>query len=494
MPALDASLSEEDDASDGNARADAQSSAAAAATGPAAAVGAAQGAEHAGPQPVSASLAAQPDASKAPTLRPPPSAPSAGASVAHATLRMGSPSSLPAPDSSASNSPPPVPRLPGIPLDERDARDYRSLGFTSVVRHLSLRGWLRWIQSNECDATLRVRTRDGGSGCIWCSAGKVVDAEWSALSGAIHRAQTFSGEPALMELLRLESGSVSIDFDPVERPRRIARMTLPLELESQPAAPQALEPPAPEPRAPAPARGLSRSEYLAGGLLLAAFVLLAFAFGRQRGAGDDAQAMVVEPRRAQETQALLPPPQRKGSPSAAAEPKDLSLIRFATLEVEPAGAEIWLDHSLLGLGRVELAPLLDGDLHELRFVAAGRAPRSLYFVGSPPSGRVVLEQAEPGTSQAPAAGAAEPAIGDELSAPSAPQGAGAERSEASPAESAARAAPRAAPRRRVAPVAAAHPASPARSEGAAGGKETPGKKAPQIQLIEAHTPRVQVLD
>jgi hypothetical protein len=414
---------------------------------------------------------------------------------------MGSPSRPPAPGSSPSNTAPTVPRLPGVPLDQRSVREYRGLGFTSVVRHLSLRGWLRWIQSNQCDATLRVRTRDGGSGCIWCSAGKVVDAEWSTRSSATHRAPTCSGEPALMELLRLESGSVSIDFDPVERPRRIARMTLPLEEERKLPAPALPAPASPEPPAPvlptAPPRRPSRTEYVAGALLVGAFVLLAFAFGRRRS--DDAQAMVVEPRRAQETQALLPLPVQKAAPrapGAAPESRDLSLIPFATLEVEPARAEIWLDHSRLGLGRVELAPLLDGELHELRFVAEGRAPRSLYFVGSPPSGRVVLEQAEPGTSPAGSAAGPVEAAGDAPALePPALEGAEVEGSEAARrAESAAHAAPRVAPRRRPVPAAARSAPAPARTEAAAGGKATLSKKTPQIQLIEAHTPRVQVLE
>jgi hypothetical protein len=449
-----------------------------------------------------------------------------GTNVAQATLRIGSPlagSPSPAgasPVSSALHSAPTVPRLVGIPLEERSRREYRGLGFTSVVRHLSLRGWLRWIQSNQCDATLRVRTRDGGSGCIWCSAGKVVDAEWNTLAAVPSGAATFAGEPALMELLRLESGSVSIDFDPVDRPRRIARMTLPLEespLEESPLDGPALEQPPleaglvlpeatrPEPsavalREPPRARRILRTEYFAGGILLAAFALLAFAFGRQRATSDD--ALVIESRRTQETQALLPPPSAQKAPpsvpSAAPEPKDLSLIRFATLEVEPARAEIWLDHSLLGLGHVELAPLLDGELHELRFVAAGRAPRSLYFMGSPPSGRVVLEQAEPGAGEAAAPG--EP-LEPELRERPAPEPALQQRNEDEHVEALPRAEPapravRAAARRRPAPVAAASSSAspPARAESAASAKTSPAKKAPQIQLIEARTPRVQVLE
>jgi len=466
------------------------------------------------PPAVLSSGSASADASTAPTLRPPPSAVHT-TNVAQATLRMGTPPlGSPPPGTPSLTSPAPtVPRPAGIPLEERGRREYRGLGFTSVVRHLSLRGWLRWIQSNECDATLRVRTRDGGSGCIWCSSGKVVDAEWNAMTGASARAATFSGEPGLVELLRLESGSVSIDFDPVDRPRRIARMTLPLEEELGPPAAVPPEPPAavlpePPPAAVPRALRLSRTEYFSGGILLGAFVLLAFAFGRQRAAGDDAQGMVVEGRREQETQALLPPPSlQKSAPraqSASPEPADLSLIRFATLEVEPARAEIWLDHSLLGLGHVELAPLIDGELHELRFVAEGRAPRSLYFVGSPPSGRVVLEQAEPAVSTAASRGdTAGPVVSDPaVPAPAAPRGSEAEQSPASPrAEPSPRVAVRAAPRRRSAAVASAAaanppslPAAPARSEAASSAKAMPNKKSPQIQLIEVHTPRVQVLD
>jgi hypothetical protein len=269
--------------------------------------------------------------------------------------------------------------------------------------------------------------------------------------------------------------------------------TLPLE--------QVPERPAPALRAASRPRRPLRIEYAAGGILLGAFVLLAFAFGRQRAASDDGQGMVLESRRAQETQALLPPPAlHKAPPSAAAEPKDLSLIRFATLEVEPAQAEIWLDHSLLGLGHVELAPLLDGELHELRFVAAGRATRSLYFVGSPPSGRVVLEQAAPGAAPAapPGSNTAEPtAAGARSLEPPAPPASEAEQGAVSPrVEIAPRAPQRSASRRRSAAAAGAPVTSPApaRSDASPNAKMTATKKAPQIQLIEARTPRVQVLD
>src|SRR4029079_12451477 len=61
--------------------------------------------------------------------------------------------------------------------------------------------------------------------------------------------------------------------------------------------------------------------------------------------------------------------------------------------------EIWLDQALVGLGRLELAPIPDGALHELRFVSAGYETRSLYFVGTPPSGRVLLERAAQSPAQ-----------------------------------------------------------------------------------------------
>jgi hypothetical protein len=112
---------------------------------------------------------------------------------------------------------------------------------------------------------------------------------------------------------------------------------------------------------------------------------------------------------------------------------------------------------------------------------------------------VVLEQAEPGAS--PAAAPSEPLdpeLGQQPPEPAVLQRDEGEHVEALPRAEPAPRAVRAAPRRRAAPVAAASssasPAASARAESAASAKTSPTKKAPQIQLIEAHTPRVQVLE
>jgi hypothetical protein len=442
-------------------------------------------------------LDAPSDASSAPTIRPPPG-PASSSSLAVSADRRGT-------------------------------------GFTSVIRHLSLRGWLRWIHSNQCDATLRVRARDGGNGIIWCSAGTIVDAEWGSVVA----------EGAVQQMLRLGSGSVSIDFDPVDRAPRVTRPTHellhPLQAgavlgESRRATERhwnpsmqepAFRPALTSPPDSAPAdieveggaerprfqwqqrlrwRHLSRGGYLLGGISFAALMLLAFIFGRSRGA-HDSEFMVVgppEPERAQQTRSgLLPPPAvaapsaapPAAAPPAAAQPaspplaspaaraRELPVIPFATIEVEPAQSEIWLDQSLVGVGRIELAALHDGALHELRFVAPGHVPRSLYFMEQPPAGRIILARAgEPAASDA-----FDLAAGHEDEA-----GVALRSGQAEAAPAPARAAPRerdlarSVPRRRAPPRPAPEPAAAA--------KAAPVKKSPQIQLIDARVPRVQVLE
>jgi hypothetical protein len=420
------------------------------------------------------------DALRAPTLRPP--------------------AALAQPAPRASSSPPAA-----------SHSEVGGLGFTSVIRHLSLRGWLRWIYSSRSDAALRVRTREGSNGNIWCHAGEIVDADWGPLLG----------ETALHEMLGLSTGAVTIDFDPVERPRRILRPMRELLYALAPDSTSISELVRPETSLPASVSGTSRDTpplggalfgppaaqllhgrrseasrrvspggYVAGGLLLAALVLVAFAFGRLRGSSGDQQLSALEPERAQQTKSGLLPPPTPGKPQAAApnvDPatRELPVIPFAVIELQPANGEIWLDQTLVGLGRLELASIPDGALHELRFVSAGYETRSLYFVGTPPSGRVLLERAE----QAPA-------LDDEAS-----------RLRGEPTEAVAEAvvamgdggeqhlAMKSSPRRRVpaaAPPAKGRERAPEAAPSSA--KAMQVKTSPQIQLIEPHTPRVQVLE
>jgi hypothetical protein len=395
------------------------------------------------------------------------------------------------------------------------------LGFTSVIRHLSLRGWLRWIYSSRSDAALRVRTRGDGNGNIWCRAGEIVDADWGSLLG----------EAALQEMLRLATGAVTIDFDPVDRPRRILRpmrellyalaadstslselartetplpafssdttrdQSLPSALFGAPVLHAGAR------RALGQAARVSRREYVTGGLVLAALVLVAFAFGRLRGSREDQQLSALEPERAQQTRSELLPPPVPGQPQTAVQepgpaPRELPVIPFVVLEIEPANGEIWLDQALVGLGRLELAPIPDGALHELRFVAAGYQTRSMYFVGTPPSGRVLLERAVERAPQLPALdhdrsrpASDEPsdAVADDGTADGVEDGT----AEGVASHLAARGAPR---RRAPAPAPPLKGRERPAETAPASAKAAPGKASPQIQLIEPHTPRVQVLD
>lgn len=328
-------------------------------------------------------------------------------------------------------------------------------------------------------------------------------------------------EGAVQQMLRLGSGSVSIDFDPVDRAPRVSRPTHELlhplqtgtvlgdsrraterhwspgnmqEPVFRPALTSAADP---ELEAERPGsrwqprlrwRHLSRGSYLLGGISFAALMLLAFIFGRSRGARDNELVVVGPPEaeRAQQTRSGLrpppavasPPPAPQAAPSPPPRPRELPVIPFAQIEVEPAHAEIWLDQSLVGVGRIELAALPDGALHELRFVAAGHVPRSLYFVEQPPAGRIILARAP----DAPEAAALDgmPGSGEPESA------------------ALARPAPREPPREREVvrspPRRRAPPPRPAPEPAAAAAKSPPVKKSPQIQLIEARVPRVQVLE
>ncbi len=324
-----------------------------------------------------------------------------------------------------------------------DAAELQGGGFTSVIRHLPLRGWLSWIHSNQSDATLRVRTMDGGNGLIWCVAGSIVDAEWGP----------DTGEPAVREMLQLSSGAVTIDFDAVQRPARIIKTTRELlnELAAQPSH-----------------LGTQR---LVGLGLLAAAAVLAFSFGRIWASSDVTQSHAAREaiRMEQVKSGLLPPPVQAPveAPATEVPPRELSLIPFVAVEVSPVAAEIWLDRKLAGTGRLQLATVQDGTLHELRFVAPGHQPKSLFFRDTPPAGRVQLDPV--------ATLAVEPTV-----VIGRLEGGGAEG--ARTASSRRRNSPSAA-RTRVAD----DPTDPPL-------ESAPAKKTPHIQLIEVETPRVQVID
>lgn len=326
-------------------------------------------------------------------------------------------------------------------------------------------------------------------------------------------------------MLSLSSGAVTIDFDRVARPRRIMRATHELlhlpegssgrftdmahteaalaasaagSVRSEPFRSTLFMAPRSEPasahatllRSRPDPRRVSRGEYLAGVLLLAALAVAAFSFGRMRAASQvvelaEAQALQTE----QTKSGLLPPLSAQHTASESIRPKalDLPLIPFVAIEVDPPRAEIWLDQELIGLGRVQLAAVRDGMLHELRFTAPGHETRSVFFRDTPPAGRVILERIPdaPITADTPQEAS--------QTADEAPIAAGETQAAETARQEARESAKRAAPRRRASPP-------PARERPAAepapqpASKSVQSKKSPQVQLIEVHAPRVQVLD
>jgi hypothetical protein len=239
----------------------------------------------------------------------------------------------------------------------------------------------------------------------------------------------------------------------------------------------------------------SRGNYLAGGLALAALAAAAFALGRLRASSELAQSSAREPDPTQQTRSGLQPP-----PAAEAEPaepiitpraRDLPLIPFVPVEVEPAHAEIWLDRELVGRGRLQLGAVHDGMMHELRFVAPGHETTLLFFRGAPPAGRVILKRiAEHDNDENLAASS------DVASAVSEAQRARADEASADDESGKAEAEPDA-PTRRARRTVAPAPARARLADDPPAASTTPkteARKPPQVQLIEVHTPRVQVLD
>jgi hypothetical protein len=248
-------------------------------------------------------------------------------------------------------------------------------------------------------------------------------------------------------------------------------------------------PPSAASRKPPPRRQrLSRGDYLAAALLVAALAIAGFSFGRWRASNDSARMPAAEASSTQQSKSGLRPPAPTGEaevPTATPSARELPLIPFVPLEVEPEHAQIWLDHQLVGTGRVQLGAIQDGVLHELRFVAPGHETKTLFFRDEPPAGRVRLKRVDETASVAAKAGQA----GTQTAAPQksltdARQPASKSVEADAPKKSAQRppAPARPAPRARPAPEAPAPAAEP------------PAPKPPHVQLIEVHTPRVQVLD
>lgn len=222
---------------------------------------------------------------------------------------------------------------------------------------------------------------------------------------------------------------------------------------SAPANARSLQP------AVAPQRS-ARGGYVLALLVVAALAGVAFVLGRLRASS------VLEPSSAQQ----VPEPAVSATPLARLDPakaeaatptpqpqrRELALIPFVSIEVEPAHGEIWLDRKVAGVGRVQLGAIDDGALHELQFMAPEHETKSLFFRNTPPAGRVVLQRIV--RKQAAASG----------------------------------------PKRAVrsSPVVAAAPpvrARPSVNEAPSEARAL-SSKAPRVQLIDVRMPRVEVLD
>ncbi|MET0411236.1 MAG: DUF4388 domain-containing protein, partial [Polyangiaceae bacterium] len=389
---------------------------------------------------------------------------------------------------------------------------------TLLIERALLREQLQRIELTQCDAIVTVEA-DQGHGRVWCVAGNVVDAEWQRSDTQA----TLRGEEAVLQILTLREGDVSVAFVPVNRPRLIAlstrellgralrRNTRPLpapfaELEatgiraSVQAAQRTTLLYRPEtsgvfpntlPRASAWQNKVSLNTYLAGGvaLIVLATVVLGIRQLSSGPASDSAGSEQV----------------RVGTLKAGPAPDAVEI------EVLPATAEIWLDSKHIGTGRVSQAPIRDGLVHQLRFVAPGYAPKSVFFRDVPAPGTVSLEPiaaADLSLKKAAAAANALPqprpsavpvsprALQDAPPTSAAKHAEGltsAQKAVVSESRRADRSIaergpdPRASERRRhAAPVQRPAPALESKPP------EEPVK--PQVQVIEVRTPRVQVID
>jgi hypothetical protein len=250
-----------------------------------------------------------------------------------------------------------------------------------------------------------------------------------------------------------------------------------------------------------------------GALLVGSLAVAGFTCGRLRASGEPEQSTAARDPAPVEVQhgdpratapgaspapavvsasvPAAPPAPASSAPAAVA--SALSPISFVAIEVEPRAAQIWLDRQLTGTGRIELGAIHDGMLHELRFMAPGHETKTLFFRDTPPAGRVLLKRV-PASAGATEDGAA---VADEaLPSVSEEDSASAGERDTVPGV------PRRAVRRRAAAAPAAAPPPPAPAptrahpvaENPASAAPPAVKKAPRVELIEVHTPRVQVLD
>jgi uncharacterized protein DUF4388 len=500
--------------------------------------------------------AARDERTEPPRRRAPPPLPASArphaalgqsSTASHATSHIAGQLATPAAEETPLAGPTSQPAHPDRSLDpaifpgqsgalEPDDTERSSAGFSALFEHTSLREWIRRIESTHCDAVVTV-AGELGHGQLWCVAGNVVDAEWQSLDAQL----VVTGEDAAHQILTLRGGDVSVAFVPVDRPRVIALSTRQLlgkaarrsdrpslsatasELESTGVRPSGVVPVQrttlffrptttgiftnTETRlTPLPERKPQLTTYLAG--LLALVTLGAVAVGIRQLALNSSS----ESSRSEQV--------RVGTLKAA------GALPAVQIEVIPAEAEIWLDSKRLGTGRVSQSAIRDGLVHQLRFIAPGYAPKSVFFRDLPAAGKVRLEPiaaaeltlknaaaslSPPLDEPSSAAPSASPAAVPAAVRTAAPASAGPSPAASSPTNAPSRAAgltsaqnpvvsdSRQAERAPDAPASEAK-SSAARRAVAPAPQPTPGKSPPpapakpQIQVIEVRTPRVQVID
>lgn len=227
-------------------------------------------------------------------------------------------------------------------------------------------------------------------------------------------------------------------------------------------------------RRPAVGRQKSmRGGYALAVLVVAVLAAAAFVLGRLRATSvlqpSSARQHVPEPR-VSESPVTPPEPVKveahvEAAPAAetlAPQRRELALIPFVSIEVEPAHAEIWLDRKVAGKGSVQLAAINDGMLHRLEFMAPEHETKTIVFRNTPPAGRVILQRSARKE-------AAVPKPTPRTARNDAPAGG---------------------------PAVAALPPARARSSVSepAADASVVSNKAPRVQLIEVRMPRVEVLD
>jgi hypothetical protein len=227
-------------------------------------------------------------------------------------------------------------------------------------------------------------------------------------------------------------------------------------------------------RRPAVGRQKStRGGYALAVLVVAALAAAAFVLGRLRASSvlQPASARQHVPEQAVSQSPVTPPqpvkveavtPAEAVAETLAPQRRELALIPFVSIEVEPAHAEIRLDRKVAGKGSVQLAAINDGMLHQLEFVAPEHETKTIVFRNTPPAGRVILQRSPRKEAAAPKA---------------TPRTA---RNDAPASGPAVAALPPARARASV--------SDPAPDASAA------NNKAPRVQLIEVRMPRVEVLD